>query len=229
MARIAKNGDTKALHEKLYTTLRDQICLLDYPPGKLISENALAAEFNTSRSFVRRVLQRLEFEGLLTRQDGGVTVATYDIKFVREAYHLRIRFHDLITEEADPAGISDAQLTEMEELVRRQQELRSEVDLQEWGRINMAFHETYMDLVSNSLLRRFIDHLYYRAVRVWLRILPDLGWEQENDHMAQEMMEVINALRSGDVCRSAKIRQEHLRRFYGRLLNYLRGSENVPL
>ncbi|MBV9219252.1 MAG: GntR family transcriptional regulator, partial [Methylobacteriaceae bacterium] len=50
--------------ERLYRTLRDRICLFDYPPGGRLSEEELAKEFSISRTPVRRVLGRLEAEGL---------------------------------------------------------------------------------------------------------------------------------------------------------------------
>ena len=40
--------------ERLYRTLRDRICLLEYPPGTRLSEGELAEEFAISRTPVRR-------------------------------------------------------------------------------------------------------------------------------------------------------------------------------
>src|SRR5690606_38977516 len=50
--------------ERIYRILRNRICLLEYPPGARLSEEELAEEFRISRTPVRRVLARLESEGL---------------------------------------------------------------------------------------------------------------------------------------------------------------------
>jgi AraC-like DNA-binding protein len=44
--------------ERIYATIRDRICLLEYQPGERLSEEQLAAEFAVSRTPIRRVLSR---------------------------------------------------------------------------------------------------------------------------------------------------------------------------
>jgi len=57
-------------NQMLYSQLRDRICLLDYPPDTRLSEEALAKEFGISRTPLRRVLARLEDEGLVQSVHG---------------------------------------------------------------------------------------------------------------------------------------------------------------
>src|SRR3546814_2838391 len=54
---------------RIYHALRDRICLLEYPPGLRLSEEEIAQEFDVSRTPVRRVLARLESEGLVERSE----------------------------------------------------------------------------------------------------------------------------------------------------------------
>ena len=71
--------------EKMYTVLRNRICLLDYPPGTRLAEEDLAAEFGTSRTPLRRVLVRLESEGLLQAVHGvGTFVTDVEIEEVEQ-------------------------------------------------------------------------------------------------------------------------------------------------
>ena len=64
--------------DRIYRILRDRICLLEYAPGSLISEEELAQEFEVSRTPVRRVLGRLESEGLVQSVHGvGVWPSRY--------------------------------------------------------------------------------------------------------------------------------------------------------
>ena len=45
--------------ERIYNTIRDRICLIEYEPGARLGEEELAREFGVSRTPVRRVLARL--------------------------------------------------------------------------------------------------------------------------------------------------------------------------
>ena len=62
--------------ERIYGIIRDRICLLDYAPGMRLGEEELAKEFGVSRTPIRRVLSRLETEGLLESRHGVGTFVT---------------------------------------------------------------------------------------------------------------------------------------------------------
>jgi DNA-binding GntR family transcriptional regulator len=47
---MSEPSDARARFLRLHGALRTRICLLDYPPGTRLSEEALAAEFGTSRT-----------------------------------------------------------------------------------------------------------------------------------------------------------------------------------
>ncbi|MGH1484160.1 MAG: GntR family transcriptional regulator, partial [Geminicoccales bacterium] len=62
--------------KQIYEELRGRICLLDYEPGAIIKERELANEFGVSRTPLRRVLQKLESDGLVLSKQGHGTVVT---------------------------------------------------------------------------------------------------------------------------------------------------------
>jgi len=90
--------DTAAFrNQTVYHTLRSRICLLDYPPNSRLSEESLAAEFGMSRTPLRRVLARLEDEGLVQSQHGvGTLVTDVDIAEMRHVYELRMELAQLV-------------------------------------------------------------------------------------------------------------------------------------
>jgi len=49
----------------IYQTLRNRILYMEYPPGQIINEKIIGAEFGISRSPVRDVLNFLEWEQLV--------------------------------------------------------------------------------------------------------------------------------------------------------------------
>ncbi|MGO4840337.1 GntR family transcriptional regulator [Rhizobiaceae sp. 2RAB30] len=83
--------------DRLFREIRMRICTMEYPPGFLLREEVLASEFDVSRSPIRRVLARLEFDGLVEIRHGvGSIVTTIDPDRLREVYAMRMELTTLI-------------------------------------------------------------------------------------------------------------------------------------
>ena len=81
----------------VYLGLREQICLLDLPPGSVLREAAIADEFGVSRTPVREALTMLRVDGLVTRHHGEAsTVSTVDFRELRNVYALRMKLTRLV-------------------------------------------------------------------------------------------------------------------------------------
>jgi len=92
-------------HLRIYRTIRERISLLEYTPGMVLSEAELATEFDVSRTPIRRVLQRLHYEGLTEIRNGvGTIVKDIDIKMMKEIYDLRMHLAEAFLEEAKLIG-----------------------------------------------------------------------------------------------------------------------------
>ena len=93
--------------DQIHEVVRERIMMLDYPPGEKLSETALADEFGVSRTPLRRVLARLEDEGLLLSVHGvGTIVTDVDLDELAEVYRLRTELIILIAS-LDPVPVSD--------------------------------------------------------------------------------------------------------------------------
>ncbi|MBW2539794.1 MAG: GntR family transcriptional regulator [Deltaproteobacteria bacterium] len=53
------------MNHSVYSIIRDRILYLEYEPGKILNEKILAQEFGISRTPVRDVLNRLEWDQLV--------------------------------------------------------------------------------------------------------------------------------------------------------------------
>src|SRR5205807_2995803 len=97
VVRARPPSPSRERFERLYRTLRDRICLFEYPPGGRLSEEELAEEFSISRTPVRRVLGRLEAEGLIEARHGvGHIVTPVRIEELAQIYRLRMELAVLI-------------------------------------------------------------------------------------------------------------------------------------
>lgn len=216
--------------EEIYLELRERISLLVYPPGTALSENKLAAEFGVSRTPIRQVLQRLEFDGLVEIKHGiGTLVSPLDFMYLKQVYALRLKLIDLIAE-LSPAHVSEGDLVVLEELLEAARELaRSELrQPQALSRLYARFNEELVRAIGNRPLREITDRLFYQTHRVWLQLLPEMDWAEEVRFVVEEFEEVLAALRARDMARVAQVRRQQFVWCLQRINGHLSGLELNP-
>ncbi len=208
--------------DRIYAILRTRICLLDYAPGMRLREDDLADEFETSRTPVRRVLARLEDEGLLRSVHGvGTIVTDIDIGGLEQVYQLRVELAELIGKlspvQPDAAGIAAFRAAR-----ERCAQLVAAPDAREFARINMDFFHLLMTLTANEPLRAISERLYYQTARIWLKTASGLGGYQQvlTDETAifhREVADIVAAVEIGNLETVGHIRRSHIAMSFARL------------
>ncbi len=212
--------------DSLYQEIRTRIYLLDYPPGAALREEELAAEFGVSRTPIRRVLHRLEFEGLVTSQRRiGTLVTTVDVKALKDVYAFRLKLVKLVGELSSPR-ITEKHIDALEQLMVKVKDIQSHYDLKALALLYLEFHEEMMKLITNLPLQKVYDQLFHQTARVWLQILPELVWEEEVLAVYEEIRDVIKSLRANDIATLATVRRNHLAMVLHRINDFL-GSADV--
>lgn len=220
--KMARNA-SRLRFQSIYNEIRERICLLRYPPGMALSEGALAVEFGVSRTPIRRVLNRLEFEGLVESRHGvGTIVTTVDLETLSEVYALRMKLAELIGE-LSPVPPSDEVIAALEDLLKRCTALRTHRDPDEFSRINMEAQHELARLIGNRALHEVTIRLYNRTARIWLQLVPEMDWEQEVDVFGDELRELIRAMRAGDVRAAGYVRRNHISMSLLRMSRFLSG------
>ncbi|WP_172401970.1 GntR family transcriptional regulator [Ensifer aridi] len=184
---------------EIYAILRNRIALLEYSPGTKLSENTLAAEFGISRTPLRKVLQRLEFEHLLVRSQGSYTTVTeVDARTLSQIYEVRMvlaenlyRFIDL--------PIPASTIHSLQRLVEESEQLQSNHNIHLLGRIHRDAEEALAAAISNIRAREIIENLYFEIGRIWLSCVPKLDWKEEVELLSSELRELIAVLQRGDL------------------------------
>ncbi len=218
-----RNGELSL--QEIYDELRTRISLLRYPPGTALSENVLAQEFGVSRTPIRRILQQLEFEGLVETKRGiGTIVTTIDLKLLKDVYALRKKLHEVTGELCPVVHASKEDLEAISDLCRQVAETRTHYAPQTLARLYNRFQEKMLDLISNEPLRRVSEILYYQTARLWLQLLPELNWADEVDYVVDEMTQVVHALGARDMRTVGQIRCRHLAMNLNRML-----AEEAPV
>ncbi len=196
--------------QRLYKTIRDRICLLEYEPARRLSEGGLAREFGVSRTPIRRVLNRLESEGLLESRHGvGTFVTDVDIDALEQVYQLRMELSVLIGR-LDPIPRTLADLERLRELLARCDRLMEEPDARTYARLNMDFFQELAAMIGNVPLRRISELLYYLTTRIWLKSVPNLNLGDEIAVFRREIADVLAAMEVGDLEAVGHIRRSHI-------------------
>lgn len=207
--------------QEIYEEVRERICLFAYQPGEMISENALASEFGVSRSRMRRVMWKLENDGLIHMSKGsGAVVTAVDIRSLKEVYEVRQKLIELVGE-LKPARISDDLIASLVSLQQQTREMDNQYDPVALAKLYYQFHHQMLKAIRNTFLKEITDKLYHRTARAWLQLLPDLEWAKEVEVMGDEIHRVTEALRQRDMVTVAQVRHEHMAMLIRRINNYL--------
>lgn len=184
--------------QAIFHIIRERITLLEYPPATILDIDALAAEFDVSRTPIRSVLQQLAYHGLVVSRHGVRTsVAPIDFEKLREAKAFRSHLAELIGV-LTPLTPGPAAIEAMSEAEAECRDLIEHPDLETFARIDIKVHEAICSLIGNRQLLLVYDDLYYRTARVWFYFLPKLDWRQEVSIFHQDIAARRSAMERGD-------------------------------
>lgn len=201
----------------IYGVIRERISLLEYQPGQRLSEDALALEFGTSRTPIRRVLARLEDEGLLQSvQSVGTIVTNVDVETLAQVYRLRMELSELIGR-LDPVPPADDTILALRNMRARLDLVARDKDAREFARINIDFFHAIIALTANEPLREISERLYYRTARIWIKSISDLDLADEIKIFQREVTDILAAVEIGDLSAVGHIRRAHISMSFQRL------------
>ncbi len=205
-----KESAAQERFRNLYNILRLRICLLDYPPGTRLREEDLAQEFGVSRTPVRRVLARLEEQGLVKSVQGVATIVTdVELDELLQTYQLRMELAELVGK-LSPLQPDEETIAVFETLSIRGHELSRNPDARAFAELNMDCFHALNRLTGNEPLREISERLYYQTARIWLKSIPRLDLAEEIRIFAREIDELLAAIEIGDLEAAAHIRRSHI-------------------
>lgn len=210
--------------ERIYRTIRDRICLIEYEPGARLAEEELAREFGVSRTPLRRVLSRLEVEGLLESRHGvGTFVIDVELDALVPVYKLRMELAGLLGK-LDPLPREPADLARVHALLDRCDKLIEEPDPKAYARLNMDFFQELSAMTGNQPLREISERLYFLTNRAWLKCVPFFNLSDEITVFRREVADILAAMELGDLESVGYIRRSHIAMWLRRMQRYTANS-----
>jgi len=205
--------------ERMHAMIRNRICLLDYAPGTRLSEESLAAELGVSRTPLRRVLVRLEAEGLLHSVHGvGTFVTDVDINELTQTYQLRLELAEL-TGKLSAVTPDEALWAEFRALSARSKALILDPDPRRFAELNMEFFLVLLRLTANEPLREISERLFFQTARIWLKSVfaSKIDLADEVDIFDREIHDILRALEIGDLHAASLIQRAHISMSFERM------------
>lgn len=161
--RLGKNGDGAKRHDEIYRTISDAIIEHRLKPGARLREDALAEVFGVSRTGIRKILQRLALEQLVTltpRRGASVTRPTAEE--AKEVFAARQMVEcGLMPEVA--RRITAADVRDLRDNIRRELEALRAGEQSVAIKLSAAFHERLARLSGNATLAEFVGRLCSRS------------------------------------------------------------------
>ncbi|WGT51901.1 GntR family transcriptional regulator [Thioclava nitratireducens] len=231
IAMIPRQTDPERLrardrYDLIHDEIRSRICLLDYPPGMRLSETALASEFGISRTPLRRVLARLEDEGMLRSMHGvGTFVTDVDYTELGQVFRLRRELAVLQTS-LDPVPPSAALIARFVTFQERGRELVDAPTARAFSELDRDTFLALLELTANAPLRTMSAALYFRTARIWLQQVTasQIDLMQEIEIYNNELRDMLRALRLGDLDALGHMRRGHISMSFARMPALVKAS-----
>ncbi|WP_136254782.1 GntR family transcriptional regulator [Onishia niordana] len=161
--RRGKNGDGAERHEAIYQSISDAIIEHRLKPGARLREDALSEVFGISRTGIRKILQRLALEELVTltpRRGASVTRPT--AAEAKDVFDARQMIEcGLMPEIA--RRITAADLKTLRDMASREHQALKAGEQSAAIKLSAAFHGHLAELSGNATLAAFVERLCSRS------------------------------------------------------------------
>ena len=213
------------MNVEIYQAIKKKIVFMKYEPGQLLDEKVLAKEFGVSRTPVREVILRLEYEKLLEIiPRGGIFVKRIDFQEMRDVYLTRILIEGEVAKLA-ATNITQDQLDEIENIKSECEEMIDNSNPKLLIQSDIALRDTMHRASQRPTLATISDFLYYQTLRLWYLVFNKTSFSVEVEHQIKEIEITLNFLRKGDPEVAESQGREIISNYMDRISKYFSSSE----
>jgi DNA-binding GntR family transcriptional regulator len=204
--RPEAGDDVSARTLRLYEAIVSGLTEHRIAPGTRLREERLGAMFEVSRTQVRKVLHRLELEGLVRREPKrGATVATPDAGETREIFEARRLIEPWVVSRLC-VDCAKKDLAALRRIVRDEHRAQAAGDRRAAVRLSGEFHRALAAAAGNRAIAKSVDEL---ALRTCLAILANRA-SMVHTCRDDEHQRLLEAIERGDARLAARLMVAHL-------------------
>jgi len=184
------------MNNDIYQTIKHRILHLDYAPGSILNEKVLAKEFGVSRTPLREVLNKLEWDQLVrVIPRTGTMVSEIEFQQVMNTFQVRLGIEEMIGKMA-AEHIFPEQLQQLTILQKECEEIYGERNKVALMAIDRKFRDVLNESTNNPVLENISEALYDHTVRLWCAVLDKGAWKEEVQSVFDEIGQTIAVLQS---------------------------------
>ncbi len=182
-----------SLKDQVYEYLRSQMRVGELMPGDVIDMNVTSQKLGVSKTPLRDALVRLETEGfvnIMARK--GVLVNVLTVEDIREIYQIL----GALESTAIIAASGTISKREVDRLIKLNEGMRKAIekdDFSDYYKKNLKFHDVFLELSGNNMLRKTADVLKKRLYDFPRRAGYVKEWEQSSIKEHQQFVAFISA------------------------------------
>ena len=213
------------MNHDIYNRLKERIIFLEVAPGSILKEQILAKEFGVSRTPLRTVLFRLEWEHLVKiLPRTGIQVAELELNTITNVFQARLELEAVIgTMAAERFALP--QYNRLDEFAVQCDRLLDHKDPRALGNLDMEIKQLFYQTADNPFLIEMSDRLYALTFRLWyfnMVKMDNATWNLEVLSVKEDLADLSRILKTGDSQMVGEARKtqllKHLKRIRSRFL-----------
>jgi GntR family transcriptional regulator of vanillate catabolism len=218
---VSGRGSRDTGYQRVALRVRELILAGDFAPGERVTEEAVAALLDVSRTPVRQALRLLEQESLLASEPRrGFRVRAFTREEIFDAIDARGLLEGWACRQLIERGRGPKTLPILEECLRAEESIigrgaiRAE-DTSEWREINGRFHDAIVAGSGNLAVAKLLaanDRVPLAPARaiVFNTTLPDLG-EAQLRRAHEDHERIVETIAQQEAARAEHLMREHAR------------------
>ncbi|HEY2000431.1 GntR family transcriptional regulator [Paraburkholderia sp.] len=205
--------DDADIDARIYQSIFDGVLNHRLTPGTKLPEPELCQLFGAGRAVVRRVLERLAYDGIVVlRPNKGAVIAAPTPEETREIFEARRALESTLVELA----VQRASARDIEALRRQlaeEHEAMHRFDQPSWARLTSCFHLRIGELAGNTILHNYLTELISRcSLIVGVYEAPGNAPCEHDEHAA-----IVDCIEARDAAGALARMSAHLRELEARI------------
>ncbi len=219
---LAQVVESDAVEDRIYKAVFEGVMGQRLAPGTKLPEASLCEVFGTTRSTVRRVLQRLAHDHIVQlRPNRGAIIAVPTPEETRQIFEARRELEAAVVRLA-AARVTRTDLAALRAKLAQEHEAMHRFDQPAWARLASGFHLHLAELSGNALLRRYLVEIISRcSLIVALHEAPGNAGCEHEEHEG-----IVERLARRDAEGAVALMSAHINGLEQRI--HLRGQRPEP-
>ena len=198
----APAGATQRIAEAITTAIIERRLM----PGTKLTEQKIADIFKVSRTIVRQALNQLSRDHLVTLEPArGAFVAMPSVQEARQVFEVRAMIETAMVRQLC-ASITDAQIAQLREHLRAEQDAVNRTDVSGRTRLLADFHVLLARILGNEVLAQWLTDLLSRSSLISLMYQSS----HSAGHSQQEHVHIVDALEKRDARAVVRLMDHHI-------------------